>query len=152
MSGEEAPTEEFWIYAGLRLNNTKGEARHTWTTTGGDDDLMYFAADKQPYVIGARYRAKVTRGADGTVLHGRPLLDELDAAVPQELLLDWSVRDEATRARLASIRAEKRAARTGSDPVAEALAPLVAQARRLRNRADRDAFVARVVRELVSAW
>lgn len=153
-----APTNtESWLYAGRRVGS-KGNAVDAWVADpdGATEELWYRADRAGGYVVGALYRVEVRRWRDDTseriTKYGQPRFERGNAA-PQAKRLEWAARDGAAHAELAAARAERRAVREGQgDPIAEVLAPLKEAAKKMRTRAERDAFAARVLRELMSPW
>lgn len=146
------PVEELWLYAGQRLT-AAGKLVDAWCPAGGpttEDKCLWYPPDRAGFVVGGLYRAEVRRHGERVTKLGRPVFQRGNAA-PPDVRLEWAARDDVAATLDAAAKAERRAARNG-DPVGEALAPLKAVAAKLRTRADRDAFVARVLRELSEAW
>jgi hypothetical protein len=147
-------TEEFWLYAGRRLGRA-GKPIDAWVPgEDGSAPPLFFAVSKGPApVVGALYRVTVTRNGDECILHGSPefyrgQVADLDTRV------EWAARDMATRARLSAQRRERAAAKRNDarNDLDELIEPLRAVAAKLRVGADRDAFLAYVLRRLTSSW
>jgi hypothetical protein len=63
------PSDETWVYAGVRVLN--GKRVHAWVDDHGRGvELLY--QQRGTYVIGNAYRARVTRTGERTSLHGPP--------------------------------------------------------------------------------
>jgi hypothetical protein len=91
----------------------------------------------------------VTRGDDGgVILHGTPEYAGTEAA--PELRRDLWARHAVALARIEALRAERDAGRRSA--LDEAIAPLRELSARLRTGAERDAFIAYVIRQLHGAW
>jgi hypothetical protein len=143
-------SEEFWLYAGRRLGRT-GKPVDAWVPgQDGTSQPLFYAVDKGPGpVVGALYRVTVTRDGDECILHGRPEFSRGQVA-DLDTRVEWAARDMATRARLSAQRRERSAAKRNE--LDELIEPLRAVAAKLRVGADRDAFLAYVLRRLTSAW
>jgi hypothetical protein len=146
--------EEFWLYAGRRLGRA-GKPIDAWVA--GEDATgqpLFYAVDKGPApVVGALYRVTVTRDGEECILHGRPEFSRGQVA-DLDTRVEWAARDMATRARLSALRRERAAAKRNHarNDLDELIEPLRAVAAKLRVGADRDAFLAYVLRRLTSAW
>ncbi len=146
--------EEFWLYAGRRLGRA-GKPIDAWVP--GEDATgqpLFYAVDKGPApVVGALYRVTVTRDGEECILHGRPEFSRGQVA-DLDTRVEWAARDMATRARLSALRRERAAAKRNHarNDLDELIEPLRAVAAKLRVGADRDAFLAYVLRRLTSAW
>lgn len=146
------PKDEWWLYAGRRLTS-KGEIDAWVPGEDGEAEELWYAVDKRSFMVGALYRVEVTRRVEKNRItkHGTPHFERSRVAPPDKLL-EWSVLDGVTRTRVAADKAEQRAKRADTDPIREAVAPLKALGDRLFIPADRDAFLARVIRELTRGW
>ena len=146
--------EEFWLYAGRRLGRA-GKPIDAWVP--GEDATgqpLFYAVDKGPApVVGALYRVTVTRDGEECILHGRPEFSRGQVA-DLDTRVEWAARDMATRARLSALRRERAAAKRNHarNDLDELIEPLRAVAAKLRVGADRDAFLAYVLRRLTSSW
>ena len=153
---QQAPnqTEEFWLYAGRRVGRA-GKPVDAWVPgEDGTAQPLFYAVDKGPTpVVGALYRVTVTRDGDECVLHGQPEFSRSQVA-DLDTRVEWAARDMATRARLSALRRERAAAKRNDarNDLDELIEPLRAVAAKLRVGADRDAFLAYVLRRLTSAW
>jgi hypothetical protein len=149
---QQAPnqTEEFWLYAGRRLGRA-GKPIDAWVPgEDGTAQPLFFAVDKGPApVVGALYRVTVTRDGEECTLHGRPEFSRGQVA-DLDTRVEWAARDMATRARLSAQRRERATAKRND--LDELIEPLRAVAAKLRVGADRDAFLAYVLRRPTSAW
>lgn len=146
--------EEFWLYAERRLGRA-GKRIDAWVPgEDGTAQPLFYAVDKGPApVVGALYRVTVTRDGDECVLHGRPEFSRSQVA-DLDTRVEWAARDMAARARLSALRRERAAAKRNDarNDLDELIEPLRVVAAKLRVGADRDAFLAYVLRRLTSAW
>ena len=147
-------SEEFWLCAGRRVGRA-GQPVDAWVPgEDGSAAPLFYAVDKGPApVVGALYRVTVTRDGDECVLHGRPEFSRGPVA-DLDTQLEWAARDMAARARLSALRRERAAAKRNDarNDLDELIEPLRAVAAKLRVGADRDAFLAYVLRRLTSVW
>jgi hypothetical protein len=149
MSAESA-VEERWVFAGVRVNAER-KLTNAWVPDPGQpNEALFFAPQRGEHpVVGASYVAKVDRLEGATFLHGVPRFEAANA-VDVELRAKWTAADEAARARAAAMRRERSEAKANA--LDEALEPLLTISASLKTRADRDAFVAAVIRRLWSQW
>ncbi len=147
-------TEEFWLYAGRRVGRA-GKPIDAWVPgENGTAQPLFYAVDKGPTpVVGALYRVTLTRDGDECTLHGRPAFSRSQVA-DLDTRVQWAARDMAARARLSALRRERAAAKRNDarNDLDELIEPLRVVAAKLRVGADRDAFLAYVLRRLTSAW
>ena len=147
-------TEEFWLYAGRRVGRP-GKPVDAWVPgEDGTAQPLFYAVDQGPApVVGALYRVTLTRDGDECALHGQPEFSRSQVA-DLDTRVEWAARDMATRARLSALRRERAAAKRNHarNDLDELIEPLRAVAAKLRVGADRDAFLAYVLRRLTSAW
>lgn len=150
MTAEAESATERWHYAGVRVlaGRKKG---HAWVTPAGKE-LYYGAKNNSGGIIGAGYDAEVSRaqGPKGTVttLHGTPRF-AVPAAPGDDRVADWAAQDKAAKAELELETLKRNAKRI--DPLDEALAPLLALARKVP-APQRDAFAVYVLRRINGAW
>jgi hypothetical protein len=145
------PVTEVWSYMGVR-RAADGKRMFAWRLPDGT--MAYFGKGRR-CVLGGRYEVQVSRrpDKDGDVIitrHGDPGYaghDDPDT----ELVRQWRAEEAAADARMAAEARERRA--QGNDALDELLDPLVELASRLRTGADRDAFLAHVIRRIShAAW
>lgn len=136
-------TTETWTYGGTRVGKDNKPVS-VWIDGTGEE--LWFKADTRKSV-GALYDVEVWRKSDGGISRRAPSYAGLnpDEALRQRL---WTAHDVA-RAVIARARQEAKDGRANA--LDEALAPLLALARQQRTGADRDAFVATVLRRLLNA-
>lgn len=168
MASETAPPPgqpEQWVCMGTRIG-TNGKTFTAWLPTTETpasseqaDDLALWYGGKSTAAAGAVYDVRVARrdedGKTSTSLyrgHTRWVRQWADDDARRALAAEWSARSHAAEARIAQDRLEKKARSQESDPLNSALIPLQTIASKLRNRADKDAFVALVMRALDDAW
>jgi hypothetical protein len=141
-----ATSTERWVYGGIRVLN--GKRVHAWIDPHGHE-LLYSHKRSGHWAIGRYYTADVIRTGTRTQLYGTPMYTG-DRDAGDELRRQLWVKDTAARTRLADLAAERKAAQRNA--IDEALQPLLAAASVLRTGADRDAFIAYVLRRLISGW
>jgi hypothetical protein len=90
----------------------------------------------------------VLRTGDAISLYGAPQYTGA-GTVTDEVRRELWAKDTAAKARLARLAQQRREAQHNA--LDEALEPLITVARTLRRSADRDAFIAYVLRRLISA-
>jgi len=143
---EGSPRLEVWTFAGLRRGGDGAKA-HCWIDDGGTS--MFFRASGS-YTIGGRYEVKATRADGGQVtMHGSRHV-YVDMRTSGDLRAQWAAEDVAARTWFAAVQRERSDGKT--DALATAIEPLIEIARKLRLGADRDAFIAHVMRRLIEAW
>jgi hypothetical protein len=135
--------EERWVYAGLRILD--GTTVQAWITGSGCGENLYFTPRGTP-VVGEIYRAHVTRDGDKVILHDQPIY-LADGRVGKDDAARFLAEDEVARSHLAAARLEGDAARRNE--LHAALEPLKQIALELRSDADKGAFVAYILRELI---
>ncbi len=144
---EQVPTsKERWIYGGIRVRNDK--RIHAWIDPHGYEGL-YALKRTASWAIGSYYTARVVRNSSSTTLYGTPTYTG-DGYAPDELRRQLWAKDTAARTRLARLAQERKEAQRNA--IDEALTPLIDAARTLRTSADRDAFTAYVMRQLIKTW
>lgn len=138
---------ETWAFAGERVGSDGKSRVHQWIDPTGH--VLNFNAGKSLYFVGGRYRVPVTRHEDGGItMHGAAFdyVDRVDSEDSQ--LIVWQAADTAAKARQAGRRRAARDAVAG-DPLNDALNVLRRAANAMRTTADRDAFVAHVIQEMM---
>jgi hypothetical protein len=142
----EHPTER-WIWAGKRTAQG-GKLVAAWIDPDGKE--LWFPARNAGASIGATYTAEVLRKAGGGVsLFGTPVFAE--RRDPDETrAAEWSARDSAAKAKASRATAERSDAKR--DALSDAMAPLLEIAAKMRTGADKDAFIATVIRRLTATW
>ncbi len=144
---QEIPTtKERWIYGGIRVLDDK--RIHAWIDPAGREGL-YAHKRASTWAIGSYYTARVIRTGSSTTLYGTPTYTG-DGYAPDELRRELWAKDTAARTRLARLAQERKESRRNA--IDQALAPLITAARTLKTSADRDAFTAYVMRQLIRAW
>lgn len=150
---EDGYTVERWLYAGLRLDG-KGTKYIAWQPAEGDE--LWYRAGRSDGVlsIGATYEVQVRRYTDDKGDHitkraTTPVYVEgRDPDDPRPA--EWTATTAIANVRIASARRSKKDAEVTA--LDDALRPLMRIAAKQRLGADRDAFVAHVVRKLTGAW
>jgi len=133
---------EIWTYGGIREFN--GGRRHLWYTPEGKG--LYYKGTGH-YVTGGLYNVEARREDGHTFMRtGTYTGERVDAA----RCLELSVAEQAALTRIATLRRERKDG--AEDAITEALAPLVRIARTMSTNADRDALVARIIREFRTIW
>ena len=148
-SAAEQPITERWAYAGLRITSARKTAE-IWVDQAGDGKELWYPSTSTRRILGAIYAAEVTRTATRTTLHGDPQYtgDSIPFSDPRHRA--WSTADNAARVRRQQIRDEAKQSKTdGIDQALEALWPYAAAC---RNRAERDALLATVLRRITAMW
>lgn len=140
-----AATTDQWIYGGIRV--LAGKRFHAWIGPDGCEGL-YPCRPGGPWVIGAVYPALTTHAEDRTILSGEPLGTSTKLA-SDDLRRSLWVKDIAAEAHLVQQAWDCREGQPNA--VDEALQPVVQALRTLRLTADRDAFIAYVLRCLLNA-
>jgi len=146
VQADDGKVPEVWAYAGIRVN-TKGKRFHAWIDQAGAGTQLTYT-DSGRWIVGGLYDVRVARDSSG-VTRTYPKWAGSHVA-DRDLLLEWSARDAAARARLAALARERSALK--QDALDEALQPLLDIAAKLRVQADRDAFLATIIRRVGRAW
>jgi hypothetical protein len=139
-------TTKRWIFGGIRVLD--GKRIHAWIDPAGRE-LLYAHTRSVSRSIGCYHTAQVVRAGSSTSLCGAPTY-AADGYAPDEQRQQLWAKDTAARARLADLNQERKAAQRNA--VDEALRPLIAAPRSLKTSADRDAFIAYVMRQLIGSW
>jgi hypothetical protein len=139
-------TTERWIYGGIRVLD--GKRVHAWIDPGGRE-LLYAHKRAGNWAIGSSYTAQVIRTGPSTALYGTPTYTG-NGDTPDELRRELWANHLAARTRLSDLTQERKAAQRNA--IDEALRPLLAAARTVKTSADRDALIAYVMRQLITAW
>ena len=147
-TGDVKRTEETWTYMGVR-EGSKGAA-HQWMYPDGTTAL-YTSKSRTAYVVGWQYTMNVsTDPSGGRTYWGTPAFTGTKHE-SEEDIKRWRSMEIAAQAAMQLVKDEAKAKR--DDPFAKTIAPLIAHAKTLKTNAQRDAFAARVIRELQrSAW
>src|SRR5438309_4257700 len=104
---------------------------------------MYYKPQAGRLVIGGAYTVRITEDDTHTVKHGDAQYQGYRAdAATSERVAQWEAEDHLARIQAATERLERRHAMESA--LDEALAPVLDIARKLRTRADRDAYAAMV--------
>jgi len=139
------PTER-WTYGGIRALD--GKRVHAWIDPTGRE-MLYAHKRGGGWAIGSYYTAHISRDGTTTRLHGLPAYTG-EGTDDDALRRDLWASHTAAQTRLAELAQERNAARRNA--IDDALQPLIAAARSLKTSADRDAFAAYVLRQLINAW
>lgn len=145
----QQPITERWAYAGLRITSARKTAE-VWVDQAGDGDELWYAGNGTRRILGAIYAAEVTRTGERTTRHGSPQYtgDSIPWSDPRHQA--WATADNAARIRRQQLRDEAKQGKTdGIDQALEALQPYAATC---RNRAERDALLATVIRRITAMW
>ncbi len=144
--GKPEAVTETWLYGGVR--EFKGKRLHAWTDGDGKERLY----EKGAFGVGNYYLIDVERSTDDD---GRPRVSILASTIrytheraDDETRQELSAADAANKAILASAAAERKAAR--EEPLDDLLQPLGKIWRGLKTRPERDAFMALVMRTIMS--
>jgi hypothetical protein len=144
------PSEEFWLYAGRRPGRCGQPVDASVPNQDGTGDVVLYPTGRGPgAVIGALYPVWVDCHDPGATIRGTPQVHRGKVA-RTELRVQWAARDIATHTRMSAQRWERTAAR--HNDLDELTEPLRQVAGKLRTGADRDAFIAHILRRLISTW
>jgi hypothetical protein len=142
---EQGVSEEIWTYHGQR--EQAGKRYHQWADADG---VERWYAKVPGGAVGGRYRLTVTREGDAVRVHGSTL-----AYTGERLELGRVAELEAAHVAAGAVLAAKALERKHSkyEALDEALQPLLRIARTLRTSAERDAFIAYIIRKITwGSW
>lgn len=139
------PTEEVWIFGGSRVMDSK--RCHAWIPLSTDVKHPLYFRPTGSQIPGSEYLVRVTRSANTISMHGRPTYHGRHGDDAVRAYLETCHRNAETRLRLLALeRNDKR--HSALDAAVEPLCDLIKSA----SMADREAFLAYVMRRLSRAW
>lgn len=139
------PTEEVWVYAGARWS--RNQLVHSWQPPTGPE--LYYGPKMKGTVVGAEYTVRVVREGTKTSLYGQPVYRT--ASQTQELADKYHATDQAARIQHRMYLIEKNDAKQADLSLEAKIIPLRRQYRNLSTNAERDAFLALIMRK-VTSW
>jgi hypothetical protein len=146
---EPQTTTERWAYAGVRFTKARKTAE-VWVDQAGDGEELWYIGSGTRLILGAIYDMEISRTDGRVIRHGDPQYtgDSIPWSDPR--CRAWTTADNAARVRRQQVRDEAKQAKNDAiDQAIEALRPYAAAC---RNRAERDALLATVIRRITAMW
>lgn len=144
---DEDYADETWAYAGIRYSDRK-----RWTAWADEQghERQYHLTKTAQFAVGYLYTVKVARIGDRVWMRGAPKFTGRKHDNDQ-VRVDWGAAERIALTAEAEVRRERRA-KSASNPMDEAIKPLLRAVAKYRNRADQDAIAAWIIGECHRAW